>query len=465
MPTATELATFARLFNAPSWQEMHDDLSPSGFEHFVAYVFRCAGYDAQVVGPHWRKGVDVEVRLPGQARIFAGIECKRFASSQLVNAHIAQHVKGASTLSRGGKPFVITTSGCTEEAYQMADAGRRHAYLVNGDQFVRYINYVRGSRRDDEYTITALSPEFFAGREYTPPQPDGACTILTVANNKGGVGKTTTAYYLGAELARQGQRVLLIDLDGQANLTERCFPDLTWDDNDTIGHFPNIAQYFAHEHKLGDLIISADQDRLSIIPSDPNLTFHELGGSGRPDVETSFAKDVRLLADLPIASLGGTPQWIIIDTPPAMSVFTRAGLAAAQYVLAPMRPRRLSLQGTRNMLKTLRTTNALMTSNATFMGTVITHWDDLKQSQNFEDLLLPPALREFGSTSFTVKIPMDNQLEILEPGAKTHGAEAYEKLATEILDYVQPGPPAQHPVGVVSHDHARRGEQNGNEIG
>jgi hypothetical protein len=81
----------------------------------------------------------------------------------------------------------------------------------------------------------------------------------------------------------------------------------------------------------------------------------------------------------PIANLGGTPDWIIIDTPPALSVFTRAGLAAAQYVLAPVRPRRASLSGTRNMLLTLRTMDALTGTNGRFLGTVLTHWDNLEQ--------------------------------------------------------------------------------------
>ena len=56
------------------------------------------------------------------------------------------------------------------------------------------------------------------------------------------------------------------------------------------------------------------------------------------------------------------------------------------------------------MLATLRTVNALMASKATFLGIIVTHWDDLKQSQNFEDLLLPPALQEFGGTAFKIKV-------------------------------------------------------------
>jgi restriction endonuclease Mrr len=177
-------------------------LSPREFEHFVAYVLRRAGYEVKEVGPHWLRGLDLEMRLPGKTRIFGGVECKRFQKDQLVSAPIVRGVRGAPAVGRpGAKPFVITTSDFNEAAHQMAVADSRRTYLVNGAQLVRYINYIRGSRRDDEDTITSLSPEYFAGKDTPTTRLDGACTILTVANNKGGVGKTTTAYYL--ELIRK----------------------------------------------------------------------------------------------------------------------------------------------------------------------------------------------------------------------------------------------------------------------
>ena len=88
------------------------------------------------------------------------------------------------------------------------------------------------------------------------------------------------------------------------------------------------------------------------------------------------------------------------------------------------------------MLVTLRTVNALTRNSTAFLGTVITHWDNLKLSQNFEELLLPPALKEFGGEAFKVKIPLDNQLESLDPGANTNGAQAYKSLAVEVLKRV-----------------------------
>lgn len=437
-----EPTRFATLFNTPTVNDMHA-LSPREFERFVAYVLRRAGYDAKEVGLRWLRGVDLEMRRPGTKTILGGVECKRYQPGDLVPAGVVSHLLGAAAVSRPGvKSFVITTSDFHENAYRVAEAGARPAYLMNGHQLVRYITYIRGSRYDDDDTISLISPEFFCGRDKPQPPLTGSTKILTVANNKGGVGKTTTAYYLGVQLADQGHRVLLIDLDGQANLTERCFPDLRDDHSGVNEVFPNVAQYFSGQETLPDLIKSTDVVKppskgcLSIIPSDPFLTLRDLGGSGRPDVESRFVRDVQKLCTQRIASLGGAPDWIIIDTPPAMSVFTRAGLAAAQYVLAPIRPRNASLTGTRNMLKTVQTMNALLRNSVKFLGVVVTHWDNLKSSQDWETIELLRALSGSGGIEFTTKIPVDNQLESLEPGAGTNGAKAYTDLAVELLTRV-----------------------------
>jgi chromosome partitioning protein len=438
---AAEPKYFVDLFNKPSVDAMHA-LSPQEFERFVAYVLRRAGYDVREVGPHWLRGVDLEVRLPGKSRIFGGIECKRYAPDNLVSASVVQHVRGASSVSRSGtKLFVITTSDFKDTAHDMAESGSRPVYLVNGYQLVRYITYIQGSRNDDDDVIASLSPEFFSGRDKTPAHNAQGATILTIANNKGGVGKTTTAYYLGVEFARQGKRVLLIDFDGQGNLTERCIPKHLAALSDQSNQLTSIAQYFAGERPLTNLIIPSETQGVSLIPSDPFLTLRDLGGSGRPDIESRVMRDVQALRSKPIASLGGVPDWIILDTPPAMSVFTRAGLSAADYVLAPVRPRPASLSGTRNMLLTLRTMDALTGTNGRFLGTALTHWDTLELTRRFAEINLPQALQgylqEYGGHVFQSKIPVDNQLETLEPGAKTGGAKAYAELADEIAHLIE----------------------------
>lgn len=432
---------FAALFDHPTVEAMHA-LTPQDFERFVAYVLRRAGYDVREVGPHWVKGVDLEIRLPGKTRIFGGVECKRFAPENWVSASIVQHVRGASSVSKpGAKPFVITTSDFKETAHQMAESHSKRVHLVNARQLIRYITYIQRSRNDDDDVITSLSPEFFAGRDSKHAYSTGDATILAIANNKGGVGKTTTAYYLGVELARRGKRVLLVDLDGQGNLTERCIPEQVTRLAAEGGELISMADYFSGQRPLRELIIPSETaPSLSLLPSDPNLTLRDLGGSGRPDIEMQFTRDLRQLAAQKMASLGGAPEWIILDTPPAMSVFTRAGLAVADYVLAPVRPRHASLVGTRNMLLTLRAMDSLTGTSGRFLGTVTTHWDNLAVSNKFLDLELPSMLgnlREFGGHAFQSQIPIDNQLETLEPGAKTKGAEKYSALVDELTTLIE----------------------------
>lgn len=429
---------FAALFEQPTVEEMYA-LSPRDFERFVAYVLRRAGYDAKEVGPHWLRGVDLEMRRPGYARILGGVECKRYQSSDLVPAAVVAHLLGAAAVSRpGAKPYVITTSDFHENAHKVAEAGARRAHLMNGAQLVRYITYIRGSRTDDDDAIAMMSPEPFCGRVQSQANAPAGATILTIANNKGGVGKTTTAFYLGGELARRGQRVLLIDLDAQANLTEYCFPEPESQEgeSDDVEQVPNVAHYFSRELPLQVLAKPTTKTCLSIIPSATRLALRDLGGTGRPDIEAKFMADVRELGQHNIPSLGGSPDWIIIDTPPAMSVFTRAALAAADYVIAPVRPRRRSLPGTKMMLQKLETMKALTGVRATFLGTVITHWDGLQVSQRIVDIRLPLALQAFGGQAFSVKIPIDNQLENYGPGAGNIGAAAYAALATEVANAV-----------------------------
>ena len=87
------------------------------------------------------------------------------------------------------------------------------------------------------------------------------------------------------------------------------------------------------------------------------------------------------------------------------------------------------------MLTTLQTMDALTGIKTTFMGVLVTHWDNLKLSTDFENIDLPRALYDFGGSAFPSKIPFDNRLETLEPGADVKGAKAYEALAEEVLQY------------------------------
>ena len=96
---------FVNLFNHPTVEGMYA-LSPKEFERFVAYVLPRAGYVVKEVGPHFLRGVDLEMRLPTKMRIFGGVECKKYAPGHLVRAPVVAHVLGAAAVSRQGNQTI-----------------------------------------------------------------------------------------------------------------------------------------------------------------------------------------------------------------------------------------------------------------------------------------------------------------------------------------------------------------------
>lgn len=442
---SAEPSFFGPVFDAPE-EKLEQELRkihehyPGDFDRFIAYVLQRAGYNVRTREPSWYNHARFEVRSPGSGELL-GSGRKQDNIGHVVGVEIATHTsQGTMVGTRTTEQYLFTMGEFDEAAKQRSSDPTKKTHLIDGKRLLRYITYIKGSRRDDDNTLACLSPEFFGTRAWA--QTTGRAKVLTVANNKGGVAKTTTAYYLACEWTMRGDRVLLLDLDGQANLTEKCFPESMMHYDLDSEQPPSIANHFADPAKwpLHSLVQEARSNtNLRIIPSDLFLTLRDMGGSGNPEFETRFARDVHELATRkfwePAPNSDGTADWIIIDTPPAMSVPTRAGLAAAEYVLAPVRPRLASLAGTRNMLRTRRTINAITDNSIEFLGAVITHWDTRKVTEEAIARLQPLVYKSGGRIYDTV-IPDDNQLDTLEPGSNksmvTPGGEAYHALAEEI---------------------------------
>lgn len=428
LPTNTQtLDPLQLLYEQPDLAAMRK-LSPTHFERFVAHVLTHAGYRVRHTGKIFRRGVDLEL-LPNEEvsrRRLGGVECKRYNGHQLVGRDPVQKLAGAAALKTNLPGYLVTTSGFTEPAQAEA---RQHPNisLVDGECLVRYIDYVRGSvGQTARVERIPIAPDVvIAGARIVAQRAAGGPRILVIANNKGGVGKTTTARFVGTGMAERGRRVLLIDMDAQANLSEFILgtgPDKTAP--------PTLADYFSGVCRLSEAVHSSPTlPLLSIIPAHPSLRHADTGGFGRPDIELKFVAHL-YEAFAPREGFAHY-DWIIIDTPPSVSLFTRAALAAADFVLVPVRARDSSRRGTLNMLDGLRTMSALMGRSPQLLGGLLTHWGEDSASENAEKQLADVFNNE-GSRLLDPKIPMSVAIES-NPGAAYKARQEYERVVEEVL--------------------------------
>lgn len=430
-PTVSPHDQFTALYQTPTVEGMRH-LSSGDFERFVQYVLDHAGYRAKHTGPLFRGGVDVELQervAYGKARRLGGIECKRYNGQQPVGKDPVQKLAGARALKGGLPGYLITTSTFTKPALQEAEA-HPTIHLIDGERFARYVTYVAGSvGAEHKSSLTTIAPDVVLRADHIRLQPPATMPhTITIANNKGGVGKTTTARFLGLELAASGQRVLLIDMDPQANLTEFILgvgPEKLTP--------PTLADYFAQSVSLRDAVHpSPQQPLLSIIPAHPLLARYDSGGFGRPDLELSFVE--AFYAAFSSREGHHLYDWIILDTPPNVSLFTRAALAATDYILVPMRARLSSLRGTLNMLAARKAMSALMGRTPKLLGGLFTHWGEDSASQSAEaDLSLILGAVESGV--LVSKIPVSNAIES-NPSAAHNAMKEYKNLAREVMNRV-----------------------------
>jgi chromosome partitioning protein len=336
---------------------------------------------------------------------------------------------------RRRRGYLVTTSDFTEPAYRAIRNSRRLT-LVNGDRLTRYISYVLRSR-------------FYPGGSGVIPldviqrgdalqlQPVSRTKVLVIANNKGGVGKTTTALYMAHHLGLSGKRVLIVDLDAQINLTTSVLGLK----NPRHARHVHLGSYFAGQSDLHSLIQNTGTPHVDIIAAHPDLRLTDLGGSAHPELELAFARDVHSNAVVQPAGAFLPYDWIIIDTPPALTLHTRAALAAAHYVLAPTSADRFGLLGIQNMLDTLEAMQGMRNNDIKLLGCVITRWDKHSPHQNEYRALIQNLFAGYHSQVLPTDIPEDGSLIRRAdddgywrgPIHGSNGAEAYHQLVQEVL--------------------------------
>ena len=357
---------------------------------------------------------------------------------------------------------MVTTSRFAAPAQHAAEATNGHVTLLDGGRLLRYIAYVGGSRLNGRFAgdpvasppidpKCLLSADAVQARTRRPPR---TTRVLALANNRGGIGKTTTAVHVGFLLAEKyGKRVLLVDMDSQQSLSQAVpapGPKSTPPPRDT----EHLTEYFTGQQPLGKLIRPTRFDNLFITPGHPKMSLLDTGGGARPLAELQFVDDVRMVRPFNEAGAELDPfDWVILDTPPAQTYFTRAPLATADYVVVPANAESFAVSGLRRLFDTARTIGALMGSvdgwKERMLGCLITRWKPSKEATAAAaDLEVGLAVE--GSQVFAQRIPFDDKvgqgyLNLLAGGWRNifhlgnqpgPAAQAYDQFVKEMLEHV-----------------------------
>ncbi|HEU5343644.1 MAG TPA: AAA family ATPase [Ktedonobacterales bacterium] len=458
---------FEPFFLTPSSDALHAQLSPTEFERFLGYVFFCAGFAVEhVASVHVPYGPGVDLNLyenSSSQQPFARVEARRY-DPEGSGINVNDVFKFAGVLQYAGEVpgYLITTSHFAANAQHVIKRpGMKDVHLIDGDELLRYLLYLYGSRVADgqgfRRTLTPILPDWLFN-DLAHEQRTSA-HILAVANNKGGVGKTTSALNVGFALAALGKRVLLVDMDGQSNLTSVLPPRLPKGASLPPGapqpsHQRVITEHFSPaKSQLQPLVQSTRFDSIWLLAADEELARIDPGGSAKPDAELAFARALRDphlgIPSSGISDLQERPtafDWIVVDTPPALSHFARLALAAADYVLVPLKADSFSVAGINRALRTSSTMHAL-TDAPQGRGLLLTQWRAVKSMKDIEAKLNIQAPVS-GYPMLDVVIPYDDHIEqahisLINGGVKTLfgwrttvAASAYKKATDDIVKKV-----------------------------
>lgn len=248
---------------------------------------------------------------------------------------------------------------------------------------------------------------------------------IVIANQKGGVGKTTTAINLAASLASRRRRVLLIDMDPQGNASSGF--DIQKDEKNK-----NIYDVMLGEAGIEDAVIPNVRPKLSVIPSDVNLAACEIQLSEKENRNTILKDELNKIRE--------NYEFVIIDCPPSLNILTLNAMCAGDTVLVPLQCEYYALEGLAQLMQTVRLISERLNPDLIIEGIVFTMYDS---RTNLANQVVENVEQNTDKKIYKAVIPRNIRLAeapsygmpITEYDPKSSGAKAYDALAKKVIRY------------------------------